>query len=109
MKEPGSLTSFLAGFQYTNPALAGDLVAIERIALEFCEDAAYNGLLYVESRFAPHLILRESQPGSGDSITADEVVEAVLRGFKAGEEAYGVTARVLLCCIRGLDQFMEDV
>ena len=65
MKEPGNLTSFLAGFQYTNPALAGDLVAIERIALEFCEDAAHNGILYVESRFSPHLVLGESQPGAG--------------------------------------------
>ena len=46
---------------------------------------------------------------SGDMISADDVVEAVLRGFKAGEAAYGLTARVLLCCIRGLDQFSEDV
>jgi len=109
MKEPGNLTSFLAGFQYTAPALAGDLVAIERIALEFCEDAAHNGLLYVESRFCPHLILGESKSEAGDMISADDVVEAVLRGFKAGEAAYGLTARVLLCCIRGLDQFSEDV
>merc|ERR1712228_582585 len=27
------------------PALTGDMAAIERIAVEFCEDAAYNGLL----------------------------------------------------------------
>eukprot|EP00090_Calanus_glacialis_P045899 TRINITY_DN8773_c0_g1_i1.p1 TRINITY_DN8773_c0_g1~~TRINITY_DN8773_c0_g1_i1.p1 ORF type:complete len:394 (-),score=134.85 TRINITY_DN8773_c0_g1_i1:335-1516(-) len=107
MNEPGNLTSFLSGFQYTAPALSGDLVAIERIAREFCEDAAHNGLLYVESRFCPHLLLPEA--GSGDTIVADDIVEAVLRGFKAGEEEYGLTARVLLCCIRGLDQFSEDV
>ena len=63
MNEPGNLTSFLSGFQYTAPALSGDLVAIERIAREFCEDAAHNGLLYVESRFCPHLLLPEA--GSG--------------------------------------------
>ena len=65
MKEPGNLTTFLAGFQYTSPAVSGDLSAIERIALEFCEDAAHNGLLYVECRFCPHLLLGESQPSSG--------------------------------------------
>ena len=42
-------------------------------------------------------------------VTADDIVEAVIRGFKSGEAQYGLTARVLLCCIRGLDQFSEDV
>jgi len=104
MAEPANLTKFLSGFQYTSPALSGDTAAIERIALEFCEDAAYNGILYVESRFCPNLLVDES----GECST-DEVVEAVLRGFKKGEQEYGVVARVLLCCIRGLSQFSEDV
>ena len=105
LAEPGNLTTFLAGFQYTAPALAGDVVAIERVAREFCEDAAFNGLLYVESRFCPHLLLDEKNA----EVTADEIVEAVLRGFKTGEAEHGLTARVLLCCIRGLDQFSDDV
>jgi len=109
MKEPGNLTKFLSGFQYTAPALSGDLAAVERIAVEFCEDAAYNGLLYVEARFCPHLLLGESSDGRGEGVTADDIVEAVLKGFKTGEATHGVTARVLLCCIRGLDQFSEDV
>ena len=105
LAQPGNLTNFLAGFQYTAPALAGDVVAIERVAREFCEDAAYNGLLYVESRFCPHLLLDEKN----EEVTADEIVEAVLRGFKTGEAEHGLTARVLLCCIRGLDQFSDDI
>ena len=60
--------SNLSGFQYTAPALSGDLVAIERIAREFCEDAAHNGVLYVESRFCPHLLLPESRSGQQESI-----------------------------------------
>jgi len=105
MNDPANLTEFLAGFRFTSPALAGDLSAIERLAKEFCEDAAFNGLLYVESRFCPHLLLKSEDP----EVTADEIVEAVLRGFKDGEEQYGVTARAILCCIRGLNQFSEDV
>ena len=42
-------------------------------------------------------------------MTADDIVEAVIRGFKSGEAQHGLTARILLCCIRGLDQFSEDV
>jgi len=105
MTDPANLTQFLAGFQFTSPALAGDLSAIERLGREFCEDAAFNGLLYVESRFCPHLLLKSEDP----EVTADDIVEAVLRGFKDGEAKYGVTARAILCCIRGLDQFSEDV
>ena len=69
------------------------------------QDAAFNGLLYVEGRFCPHLLMDEKNP----EVTADDIVEAVIRGFKSGEAQYGLTARVLLCCIRGLDQFSEDV
>ena len=36
------------------------------------------------------------------SFTSDDVVEAVLRGFRQGEQEFGVVARVLLCCIRSL-------
>lgn len=104
LAEPSNLTGFLAGFQYTAPALTGDMAAIERIAMEFCEDAAYNGLLYVESRFCPNFLV-----GDSGAFTSDDVVEAVLKGFKRGEAEYGVVARVLLCCIRGLPQFSEDV
>ena len=106
MKEPANLTKFLSGFQYTAPALSGDTAAVERIAQEFCEDAAHNGLLYVEARFCPHLLLSTDE---SSEVTADDIVEAVLRGFKTGESKYGVTARVLLCCIRGLSQFSEDI
>ena len=28
----------------------GDIVAMERVAWEFCEDIASNGILYVEAR-----------------------------------------------------------
>ena len=95
MAAPADLTDFLSGFQYTAPALVGDMAAVERIAVEFCEDAAYNGVLYVESRFCPNFLVGES-----GSVTSDDVVEAVLRGFKKGEEEFGVVARVILCCIR---------
>ena len=61
------------------------------------QDAAFNGLLYVEGRFCPHLLMDEKNP----EVTADDIVEAVIRGFKSGEAQYGLTARVLLCCIRG--------
>ena len=89
--EPANLTTFLSGFAHSSPALAGDVVAMERIGVEFCEDMANNGVLYVETRFCPCLWV-VGEAGSGDSsATVDQVVEAVLRGLKKGEELYGKT------------------
>jgi len=104
MAEPANLTKFLSGFQYTAPALSGDMKAVERMAYEFCEDAAFNGLLYVEGRFCPNFLIGEA----GDC-TSDDVVEAALQGLERGEAEYGVVVRLLLCCIRGMGQFSEDI
>ena len=73
----------------------GDLAAIERVAFEFVEDEARNAVLYTEPRFSPHLLV-----GEGGHVTARQVTEAVLRGLARGEHQFGVTARLLLCCIR---------
>lgn len=35
-------------------------IYIFQIAVEFCEDAAYNGVLYVESRFCPNFLVGDS-------------------------------------------------
>ena len=75
----------------------GDLAAIERVAFEFVEDEARNAVLYTEPRFSPHLLV-----GEEGHVTARQVTEAVLRGLARGEHQFGVTARVLLCCIRGM-------
>ena len=86
-------------------SLRGDLKAIERIAYEFCQDVAQNGILYVEARFCPHLMLSEKIP----EVTARHVVKAVLKSFAKAEETIGVKARAILCCISGLDQFSPEI
>ena len=69
--------------------------AIKRLAMEFCEDARRNGVLYVEARFSPHLM-------SKDEVKPVHVIQTVIDTFKEGEEKYGVKARVILCCIIGM-------
>jgi len=41
---------------------SGDLSAVERVAYEFCEDKAKNGVLYVEARYSPHFLLAKGAP-----------------------------------------------
>jgi len=70
---------------------SGDLLAIRRISVEFCEDVAKNGTLYVEARFCPQLLMDEKFP----EVTASHIIDQVLDGFKEGEASFGV--KVLFC------------
>ena len=42
-------------------------------------------------------------------LTSTGVVEAIKRGFDRGEADFGVKARSIVCCIRGLHQYADDV
>ncbi|XP_023335547.1 adenosine deaminase [Eurytemora carolleeae] len=106
MSEPSDLAGFLSGFRHTAPALTGDIVAMERVAWEFCEDIASNGILYVEARFCPHLLVNPAKEGEP---TADDILEATLRGFSRGEAEFGICIRTILCCIRGLPAADADI
>ena len=54
--------------------------ALDRVARECAEDLAADGVVYAEVRFAPEL---HTEGG----LTLDEVVEAVLDGFRDGQRA----------------------
>ncbi|EMP28721.1 Adenosine deaminase [Chelonia mydas] len=54
--EPLTLTQFLEKFALYMPAIAGDRDAVRRIAYEFVEMKAKEGVIYVEVRYSPHLL-----------------------------------------------------
>jgi adenosine deaminase len=72
--------------------------ALERVAFEAAEDLANDGVVYAEVRFAPEL-------HQNQGLTLDQVVEAVLKGFKRGEETMAksgkpIVVRALLIAMR---------
>jgi adenosine deaminase len=67
--------------------------ALRRAAYELAEDAAREGVWYMEVRFSP--ILHERQ-----GLAWSEVVEAVLQGLREAEERYVIRTGVILCGIR---------
>ncbi len=69
--------------------------AIERIAYELAEDAAKEGIRYLETRYAPILNVR-------DGLTLEGVVEASLRGLARAEREHGIVSRVVVCGIRNM-------
>jgi adenosine deaminase len=70
--------------------------AIERIAYELAEDAARDGVWYIEVRFAPVLNTREG-------LSMGDAVEAAVRGLARAERDHGVIGRVIVCAIRNME------
>ena len=70
--------------------------ALERVAYELAEDAAADGVRYIEVRYAPVLNVE-----GGLSLT--DVVDAPLRGLARAERDHGLLGRVIVCALRHLD------
>ena len=82
------LVSFLSKLDWGVKVLAS-LEACRRVAYENVEDAARNGLHYVELRFSPRYMAMTHQ------LPVDGVVEAVIAGVKEGCKAFNVEVRLI--------------
>ena len=69
--------------------------SLERIAYELAEDAAAEGVRYIEVRYAPVLNVREG-------LSLGEAVEAPLRGLARAEKEHGVVGRVIVTALRSM-------
>nr|XP_020443337.1 adenosine deaminase [Monopterus albus] len=112
--QPATLTEFLDKFSKYMHVVAGDREAIKRIAYEFVEDKAKEGVIYVEVRYSPHLLANtEVDPipwnqEEGD-VSPDDVVHLVNQGLSEGERAFKIKARSILCCMRHMPSWSMDV
>ena len=90
----GSLVEYLKAFDVTLRVMQ-NAESLTRIAYELAEDAAKENVRYMEVRYAPMLHTRR-----GLKLTS--VVEAVLEGLRAAQEAYGIESNVIICGIRNV-------
>ncbi|MGX6961826.1 adenosine deaminase [Vagococcus xieshaowenii] len=86
------LVDYLKSFDYVLPYLQTEL-ALETAAFDVMEQAAQDGILYIEIRFAPSLSTKK-----GLSIT--QVVEAVAKGVAKAEKAFSITGNLLISGMR---------
>lgn len=84
-----TLTDFLAVFNFFYD-IAQDLDFLRDQAQKLPARMAQNGVLYLETRFGPHLF-------TGATHTAEQVTQAVVDGIAAGK---GSPVRVILCALR---------
>jgi adenosine deaminase len=92
VRDASSLEDYLARFEYTIPLLQTP-EHIERVAYEMVEDAARDGLRYLEVRYCPKLSTR-------GGLTMERALEAELDGLARGERDFGVVTRVINCSLR---------
>jgi adenosine deaminase len=95
VRDARNLEDYLARFKVTLSVMQ-HADALERIAFELAEDAHRDGVLYLETRFAPVLNIRER-------LQPQDVVGAVIRGLQRAERQYGIVSRVIVTALRDLD------
>lgn len=90
----GSLPLFLEGFEHTCGVMETEK-ALERVAYEMMEDMKNDGVVYVETRFAPIF-------HTGKGLHWETIVKAVLRGLEKGKKKFGVQYGLILCAMRNM-------
>lgn len=102
--DSGSLVEFLKPFAITTAVLQS-ADALRRVAREFVEDLAADGVIYGEARWAP-----EQHVAGG--LTLEEAVEAVQEGIEEGEDAadaagHDIRVGQLITAMRHTDRSLE--
>lgn len=95
----GNLVEFLQGFEHTI-AVMQSKENLKRIAYEMLEDMKKDGVVYVETRFAPVF-------HTNKEMHLDDAVRAVLEGLEAGKKDFGVGYGLILCGMRNMKNTLE--
>lgn len=102
--DSGSLVEYLKTFDLTT-AVMQSADGLRRVAKEFVEDLAADGVIYGEVRWAPEQHL-------GGGLSLEEAVEAVQEGIEEGEDAVDRSGRdirvgQLITAMRHADRSLE--
>ena len=87
-----TLEDYLRRFDVTVSVMQTE-EALERIAYELAEDAAEDGVRYIEIRNAPILNVVHG-------LTVVQAIEAPLRGLRRAEKVVGIIGRFIVCALR---------
>ena len=94
VRDARNLEDYLTRFDVTLSVMQ-TAEALERIAYELAEDAAAEGVRYIEMRYSPVLNTRHD-------LSLGEAVEAPLRGIARAHRDHGIVSRLIICALRNL-------
>ena len=95
----GNLVEYLQGFEHTT-AVMQTKEGLKRVAYEMMEDMQKDGVVYVETRFAPvyHRL---------KGLYYEDSVKAVLEGLEKGKRDFGVGYGLILCGMRNMKDTVD--
>jgi adenosine deaminase len=93
--DSGSLVRYLETFDHTIAVMQREQDMI-RVAKEAVIDLANDGVIYAEVRVAPEHFTKQG-------MVLEQVVEAMLEGYRQGEVETGLKVNTILCGMRQLD------
>src|SRR5688572_4762861 len=94
VRDARNLEDYLTRFDITLSVMQ-TAEALERIAYELAEDAAAEGVRYIEMRYSPVLNTRHD-------LSLGETVQAPLRGLRRAQRDQGIVSRLIICALRNL-------
>jgi adenosine deaminase len=95
----GSLPLYLEGFVHTVGVMQTE-EALERVAYEMMEDMYNDGVVYIETRFAPVFHVDQG-------LHWEEIVASALRGLEKGKKDFGVEYGLIICAMRNMQLSQE--
>ncbi|MEK6566448.1 MAG: adenosine deaminase [Bacteroidota bacterium] len=96
----GSLPLFLEGFEHTCGVMQTE-ESLERVAYEMMEDMKRDGVVYVETRFAP--VFHTSK-----GLHLETIAKSVLKGLEHGKKDFGVHYGLILCAMRNMNPSLSQ-
>jgi adenosine deaminase len=94
VRDARNLEDYLTRFDITLSVMQ-TAAALERVAYELAEDAAAEGVRYIEMRYSPVL-------NTHHDLSLGETVEAPLRGLERAQRDHGIVGRLIICALRNL-------
>lgn len=94
------LKEYLEKFDFTLPLLQSEW-AIEQSVYRLLKEQSSQGLIYSEIRFAPQLHTR-------NGLSMRKVVLAALKGLSVARQNLPIGAALILCCMRGNDNAVQN-
>ncbi len=92
VRDARHLEDYLTRFEVTLSVMQSR-AALERITYELCEDAAAEGVRYIEVRYCPML-------NTAGALSLEEAVEAPLRALARARRDHGIVGRIIICALR---------
>jgi len=94
VRDARHLEDYLTRFDVTLSVMQS-AKSLERITYELAEDAAADGVRYLEVRYAPVLNARLG-------LALDAAVDAPIRALERAKRDFGITGRLIVCALRHL-------